>query len=303
MKTAEKQSQKLKEKDTREKKPEQKPISELLKFSIINLDKPSGPTSFSISDYVRKKLGRFGIKKTSHFGTLDPMVSGILPIALGRACKLTGFFLGEDKGYAGILHAHKEQDMQKLQEIINKNFLGKIKQLPPKKSRVKRAVREREIKKWQLLEQGENKKDFLFIAEVQGGTYIRKLCSDLGGLINGSHMLELRRIRAGIFDETSNFVNLYEFEKAVDEFEKGNEEELRKILIPAEEAIKRIMPTAELQNKKQLKKFLTGKPLFKNEIKLPEENQFAVFSENKFIGIYRKVSEKNIIAKPEFVFN
>ena len=71
-----------------------KSTEELLEFGIINIDKPSGPTSFSVSDFVRKKLG---LRKTSHFGTLDPKVTGVLPVALNRACKLTGFFLGEDK--------------------------------------------------------------------------------------------------------------------------------------------------------------------------------------------------------------
>ena len=77
-----------------EKIKQNKTVSELLEFGIINIDKPSNPTSFDVSDFVRKKLG---IRKTSHFGTLDPKVTGVLPIALNRACKLTGFFLGEDK--------------------------------------------------------------------------------------------------------------------------------------------------------------------------------------------------------------
>ena len=67
-----------------------KSTQELLEFGIINIDKSSGPTSFNISDFVRKKLN---LRKTSHFGTLDPKVTGVLPVALNRACKLTGFFL------------------------------------------------------------------------------------------------------------------------------------------------------------------------------------------------------------------
>jgi len=96
-------------------------IQQLLNFSIINIDKPSGPTSFTVSDYIRKRLN---LNKTSHFGTLDPKVTGVLPIALGRACKFTGTFLGHDKEYIGIMHTHKEQNMHELQEIINKNFLS-----------------------------------------------------------------------------------------------------------------------------------------------------------------------------------
>ena len=63
-----------------------KNIKELLEFSIINIDKPSGPTSFNVSDFVRKTLKNTGIemRKTSHFGTLDPKVTGVLPIALKK---------------------------------------------------------------------------------------------------------------------------------------------------------------------------------------------------------------------------
>jgi len=50
---------------------ENKNMGELLEFSILNIDKPSGPTSFDISDFIRKKLKSLGIRKTSHFGTLE----------------------------------------------------------------------------------------------------------------------------------------------------------------------------------------------------------------------------------------
>ena len=263
-------------------------------FSIINIDKPSGPTSFTVSDFVRHKLG---LKKTSHFGTLDPKVTGVLPVALGRACRLTGFFLGHDKTYIGILHTHKKQEMREVQEIINKNFVGKIKQLPPIRSRVKRAIREREVKKWELLEAGEDGRNFVFIAKVEGGTYIRKLCSDLGEKIGGAHMLELRRIKAGIFSE-ENSVNLYDFEKAVDENKLGE------ISIPAEGAIKKIMPVVQVK-KGALKELLTGKPLFKKDVvgNLAKEDVFAVFCGGVFVEIARKFKQKDIVGKPLFVFN
>ena len=88
----------------------QKTTAELLEFSIINIDKSSGPTSFNISDFVRKKLQ---VRKTSHLGTLDPKVTGVLPIAINRACKLSGYFLGEDKEYIGIAQFHKEIEFKK----------------------------------------------------------------------------------------------------------------------------------------------------------------------------------------------
>jgi H/ACA ribonucleoprotein complex subunit 4 len=280
----------------------EKTVKELLNFGILLIDKPTGPTSFSISDYVRKKLK---LSKTSHFGTLDPMVTGVLPIALGRACRLTGVFLGHDKTYIGIMHTHKEQNIADLQKIINEKFTGKIMQLPPKKSRVKRAVREREIKRFELLEESANKRDFLFIAEVQGGTYIRKLCSDLGDLIGGAHMAELRRTQAGIFNE-SQIVKLYDFDKIVEEYEKnpakGNA--LKKIIIPGEEAITQVMPSYQVKEGVVFK-LKTGKPLFKQDLldHIPDEERFAVFCKDKFVGIYKRVKEHDIIGKSEFVFN
>ena len=132
-----------------EKIKEKKSTKELLEFGIINIDKSSGPTSFNISEFVKKSLG---LKKTAHFGTLDPKVTGVLPVALSRACKLTGYFLGEDKEYVGIMRMHEEVSLEKIQEVIEKKFKGIIKQTPPVKSRVKRQEREREIKGFKLLE-------------------------------------------------------------------------------------------------------------------------------------------------------
>jgi H/ACA ribonucleoprotein complex subunit 4 len=279
----------------------EKTIKELLNFGIIIIDKPAGPTSFSISDYIRKKLK---LSKTSHFGTLDPQVTGVLPIALGRACKLTGTFLGHDKIYIGIMHTHKEQDIKELQKIINESFIGTIKQTPPKKSRVKRQERERDIIRFELLEVSENKKDFLFISEVQGGTYIRKLCSDLGEKIGGAHMLELRRTQAGIFTE-SQVVKLYDFDKALDEYKNGNSALLEKMIIPAEDAIKKVIKCyeAKAESIRQLK---TGKPIYRGELDglAPDEAEFAVFHKDSFIGLYKLTNESiEIIARPTFVFN
>ncbi|MDO8623639.1 MAG: RNA-guided pseudouridylation complex pseudouridine synthase subunit Cbf5 [archaeon] len=284
----------------------EKSTKELLQFSILNLDKPSGPTSFNVSDFVRKKVKESGVGKTSHFGTLDPKVTGVLPIALGRACKLTGFFLGHDKEYVGIMHVHEEISIEKLQETINKKFLGKIMQKPPVKSRVKRELREREIISFEILE-SDDKRNFLFKAKVQGGTYIRKLIDDLGTELGiGAHMLELRRTQAGIFsEEDSRFVNLYDFEKYVEEYKAGNDKNLRKILIPGEEAIKRVFSVVQVKEA-EIRKLWTGKPLFVKDIigqaEIKEDEKFALFCKEKFIGIYRKTDERGIFARPEFVF-
>ena len=125
-----------------------KPIQELLNFSIINIDKPSGPTSFQVSQFVKHALN---LSKTSHLGTLDPQVTGVLPVALSRACRLNEYLMHRDKTYVGIMRLHKEISKEKLEKEIN-SFIGKIMQLPPVKSRVKRQLREREVKTFKILE-------------------------------------------------------------------------------------------------------------------------------------------------------
>jgi len=282
-----------------------KTISELLEFGIINIDKPSGPTSFYVSDFVRKSLNPFGMRKTSHFGTLDPKVTGVLPIALNRACKLTGFFLGEDKEYIGVMRIHKEITLKEIEKAIKEKFLGVIIQKPPKRSRVKRQEREREVKGFELLE--ENGKDILFRAKVQGGTYIRKLISDLGDYMEtGAHMLELRRIRAGIFSENDkNYpsINIFDFIEAVEEYKNGNDKKLKKIIIPAE-VISEVYLMVKIK-KTSLEKLLTGKPILKEDLekieKLDKDRIISVFSGERFIGMYKIVNESKVFAKPMFV--
>ena len=288
-----------------------KTTEELLEFSIVNIDKPTGPTSFTVSDFVRKVSNA---RKTSHFGTLDPMVTGVLPIALNRACKLTGFFLGEDKEYVGIMRVHSDVKMLEIQKIIDGKFLGKIKQTPPVRSRVKRQEREREIKGFKLIEQ--DGKDILFISDVQGGTYIRKLIDDLGKEENivGAHMLELRRIRAGIFLEEENkewnypSVNLYDFEKAFEEYKNGGvdaDKRLREILIPGE-VVAELFENVFVK-RTSLKKLFTGKPILREdlskEIKINGE-RIVVFSDDKIpklVGIYNVINGEEILAKADFV--
>lgn len=239
-------------------------------------------------------------------GTLDPKVTGVLPITLGRACKLAGYFIKHDKCYIGILHTHKRQEIIKLQKLIDKNFVGKIKQTPPHRSAVKREERERMVYNWKLLEASDDRCNFLFECKVEGGTYIRKLCSDLGEMIGGAHMGELRRTEAGIFFEDKIY-DLFEFKSAVDKYKNGDEKDLRKMLVPVEDAIKKVLPFVEIE-KKAIKGLHIGRPLFRDNIvsnvnKIKVDNSFAVFCGKQFIGIYRRTTEDVIFGRSEFVFN
>lgn len=280
-----------------------KDVKELIQFGIININKPAGPTSYSVSEFVKRELG---LSKTSHMGTLDPKVTGVLPITLGRACRLAGYFISHDKDYVGILHTHSVQDIEKLQRIIDENFLGEIRQVPPHRSAVKRAERTRKVHRFELLETGDDGRDFLFFCSVQGGTYIRKICSDLGEMIGGAHMGELRRVRAGVFNE-SKIYSLNEFEEAVRLWKKGDDKKLREMIIPAQDSIKKVLKSVEIE-KGALRALHNGKPLFLKDVVskvegIEEGEHFAVFCEGDFVGVYRRTNEKEIFGRVEFVKN
>jgi H/ACA ribonucleoprotein complex subunit 4 len=259
-----------------------------------------------VTDFVRKQLG---LGKASHFGTLDPKVTGVLPVALGRAAKLTGYFSRQDKEYIGIMHVHEQISREAIEDTIRKKFLGKIKQLPPVKSRVKRQEREREIKKFDILEQ--DGQDFLFRVECEAGTYIRKLVHDLGKELGiAAHMTELRRTRASIFTEKDS-VTLYDFTKAVEEYKKENPQNLAKMLLPIE-IITKIMPSIEVKQE-AVDKLLHGSPLFLEFIKRADKfekgQEIAVLHQGKLLGIFESQvsytfhTKENIIAKPRTIFN
>lgn len=280
-----------------------KSTEELLEFGIINIDKSSGPTSFQVSEFVKKKLGA---RKTSHFGTLDPKVTGVLPVAINRACKLAGYFLGEDKTYVGIMRLHEDIELEKVNKAIKEKFLGEIIQMPPVKSRVKRQLRPRTIYSFDLLEK--DNKDILFKVKCEGGTYIRKLMTDLGDYLKiGAHMLELRRTNAGIFSENDKeypVVSLYDFEKAVEEYKNGNDKFLREMIIPGE-IIQELYPTIEV-DKGAVEKIFHGSPIHDDELTDKKfldykiDQKLIVFSKDQFIGVFKVIKEGNLFARSEF---
>ena len=275
----------------------EKPMSELMSFSIVNIDKPSGPTSFAVDLSIKQALL---LSKTSHFGTLDPMVTGVLPVSLSRACRLMPYFIGKKKKYVGVMHIHSDISEKELRERM-KDFIGKIRQMPPVKSRVKREEREREVYSFEILEI--HGKDIMFESEVEAGTYIRKLVSDLGDKIRGAHMTELRRVQASIFNEKDS-VDLYKFLEAVNELKKGDETKLREMLIPGE-IVSQVLPVVQVE-KRYVDKLLHGSPLFKEFVKgdvkiSPKEEKIAVFCGQAFVGTFKMIKSVSILAQPEFV--
>lgn len=214
------------------KEPDKRTIEELINSGVINLDKPANPTSHEVAAWVRKLLK---IKKTGHGGTLDPQVTGCLPVTLGVSTKAVQVLLPAGKEYIALGLLHGDVPEEKLREVANQ-FVGKIYQMPPVRSSVKRQLRTRTIYYLEILEA----KDRLYLMRVgcQAGTYIRKLCTDIGMACGvGGHMKELRRTRSGPFNE-EEAVTLHDLQDAAYYyFEEHNKEPLEKIIQPIENAM------------------------------------------------------------------
>lgn len=208
-----------------------KSLEEILNGSVIVIDKHAGPTSHQVSGWLRDMLG---LKKVGHTGTLDPMVTGVLPVILGNSVKAMPLFAGSEKEYVGVMRLHQDVPRGDLDRVV-KDFIGKITQRPPKKSAVARREREREIFTFDVLDiEG---RDVLFRTRCEAGTYIRKLCHDMGQSLGvGAHMSELRRTSAGSFTEVEAH-SLTEVKDLLELYKSGESEEFLKILIPIEKAV------------------------------------------------------------------
>ncbi len=147
-----------------------------------------------------------------------------MPLAINNATKVLPALLFGGKEYVALMHLHSEVDEQLLRGTFNK-FIGKIMQLPPVRSHVKRQYRQREIYYSDILEI--NGKDVLFKVGVESGTYIRKLIHDMGeDLKTGAHMTELRRTKVSTLSEKDNLATLQDLEDSVYFYEKENDDRL-----------------------------------------------------------------------------
>ncbi|SMD30442.1 RNA-guided pseudouridylation complex pseudouridine synthase subunit Cbf5 [Picrophilus oshimae] len=193
---------------------------------FIVVDKPKGPTSHQIDSWIRDITGE---PRVGHIGTLDPGVSGVLVMALGKATKLIDIVHRESKEYVSVLRTYDKYDYDSIKSVF-KEFTGKIYQIPPVRSAVSRELRIREIYNLELLEMDE--KLVLFKVCCESGTYIRTLCTDIGYVLgSGGQMAELRRTRTGPFDE-SMCHTLQEVSDAFKLKSMGNEKLFKNIFIP-----------------------------------------------------------------------
>jgi H/ACA ribonucleoprotein complex subunit 4 len=248
-------------------------IMEKLFRSIILLDKPAGPTSMECAEAVRRI---FSAKKSGHAGTLDPGATGVLIIALDEATKAMPVLMGLEKTYEGIMHIHRDFGENELRETV-KSFTGKIIQKPPVRSAVSRIPRERDIYSFEI--QRIQGRDVSFRVRCQAGTYIRKLCSDIGEkMVTGAHMKSLIRTKAGPFS--------LEECMTLESLEKNPE----KRLIPIETAFQRIGIRKILVKENYVREILKGSPVLSSHIErkdsgIRENEQVGIFSGGKLIAL------------------
>jgi len=220
---------------------------------FLLIDKDSGMTSF---DVVRSVRRLFNMKKVGHSGTLDPLATGLLIVALGRGTRLLEFFLKMDKVYEVVVRFGAVSDSfdadgeiehvsdlvvsrEDVEKAVLESFLGRIVQVPPRFSALKVEGR----RAYELAREGVDFKmtgrevdifsfDMLdytwpavkFRIHCSSGTYIRSLAHDLGGVLGvGGYVEELRRVSIGDFS-VEDAVRLSDFEG--NDLNKKNEQAL-----------------------------------------------------------------------------
>jgi len=210
--------------------PDERDIDSLLDFGVVNLDKPAGPTAHQVSAWVRDLMD---VERAAHAGTLDPKVTGCLPVLTGAATRLGEALIGP-KAYVAVLQLHADPpgDMGS----ILTEFEGPILQKPPRKSAVSRQLRVREVHRLAALEVTDRR--VLLDIECEAGTYVRKLCHDLGlALGTGGHMGDLRRTAAAPFDDTG-LITLHDLADGLADWrERSDETGIRTVVQPAERAL------------------------------------------------------------------
>ena len=267
--------------------PLERPIELYLSYGVINLDKPRGPTSHQVATWVRRILG---VSKAGHGGTLDPGVSGVLPVGVDRATPAMRYIVGSKKEYIGIIRLHGNVKDDQLYNVLKLFEKGRVYQKPPFRSSVRRKLRTREIYKLEILER--NGRDILFRIECESGFYVRKLAHDIGLILGvGAHLDELRRTAAGPFREEYNLVSLYDLAAAKYLLDRGDESLARKVIMPFEYIFKD-MP------KIILKDSAVASITYGAQLKRP--GIFAVsgdFRRNEVVALFTKRSELVAVVK------
>ncbi len=307
-------------------------------FGFVVIDKPAGLTSHDCVNRLRKV---FGIKKIGHSGTLDPSVTGVLPIAIGNATRLISYLQGS-KGYTGIIQLGATTNTDDMQgKIIEsrdwplisendinsllENFRGEILQKPPifssvhiKGERAYKKARKGEkfdlipkkvtINKLNLISWSQKKGELLVDVDCSTGTYIRSLARDIGDKIGcGGYLKKLRRTKAYNFNENHSVI----LPEKSDVYQEVNKP---KILNP--NIFFKHLSTFELISKEEIISWRSGRKIsFQNNIErlkicknektednvINNKNILVLDKKNKILGI-GNLDETHEI-KPKIVFD
>jgi len=273
---------------------------------VINLFKPKNMTSHDAVNIMRKI---FKTKKVGHTGTLDPNATGVLPLCIGKATRISEYLSDADKEYIGELTLNYETDTQdsdgviinsstkvvSANEIIDSfsKFKGTINQVPPMYSALKvngkklyeiaregkvidRKAREIIIKDLRILNNFNNK-EIIFYTKCSRGTYIRTLCDDIGKDL-GTYGYMSFLIRMGV--ASFKIENSY----SIEELKNMNENELTNTLIPIDDSISH-MDKITLSSD-FYKKLVNGVPVeIDDSSRNLEGKNIRVYCFNNFIGI------------------
>lgn len=214
--------------------PLRRPLQEYVRYGVINLDKPSNPSSHEVVAWIKRILR---VEKTGHSGTLDPKVTGNLIVCVDRATRLVKSQQGAGKEYVAVarLHSKVEGGAAKVARAIE-TLTGALFQRPPLISAVKRQLRIRTIYQSKLIEYDDERNLAVFWVSCEAGTYIRTLCVHLGLLLGvGGHMQELRRVRSGIMGEKDNMTTMHDVLDAQWTCDNLSDEAyLRRVIMPLE---------------------------------------------------------------------
>ncbi|KAG2312284.1 hypothetical protein Bca52824_023841 [Brassica carinata] len=213
--------------------PLKRPLLDYIRYGVINLDKPSNPSSHEVVAWIKRILR---VEKTGHSGTLDPKVTGNLIVCIDRATRLVKSQQGAGKEYVCVARLHSAvPDVAKVARALE-SLTGAVFQRPPLISAVKRQLRIRTIYQSKLLEYDADRHLVVFWVSCEAGTYIRTMCVHLGLLLGvGGHMQELRRVRSGILGENDNMVTMHDVMDAQWMYDNHKDESyLRRVIMPLE---------------------------------------------------------------------
>jgi len=208
-------------------------ITTYIKSGVINLDKPSNPSSHEVVAWLRRILR---VEKTGHSGTLDPKVTGCLIVCIDRATRLVKSQQGAGKEYVCVLRLHSSLPNPAALPRSLQTLTGALFQRPPLISAVKRQLRIRTIHESKLFEFDEKRNLAVFWVSCEAGTYIRTLCVHLGLILGvGGHMQELRRVRSGAMSENDEMVTMHDVMDAQWMYDNTRDESyLRRVIRPLE---------------------------------------------------------------------